>query len=71
MKNKEFKVFKELVIEASLTSLIWRKEDWFNSLTEKQRLEIGLILKHKPEVAKHMRGKELIYVLPGGKEFIE
>ena len=71
MKSKEFKTFIELVQGANMTSSIWIKKSWFDSLTGKQKEELLLILKHKPEVRKAEREGKMFYILPGGLEIEE
>ena len=69
MKAKAFKFFAEEVLAASAASPVWRFSEYWNDMTERQRLDMAQILDHKPDVRKLERDGETVYQLPTGREW--
>ena len=69
MKAKAFKYFLEEILAASATSPVWRFSEYWNGMTEKQRLEVAQILDHNPDVRKMVRDGVKVYQLPTGREW--
>lgn len=70
MKAKTFKFFVEEILAASAASPVWRFSEYWNGMTEKQRLEVAQILDHNPDVRKLVRDGVKVYQLPTGREWI-
>lgn len=69
MKAKAFKFFVEEVLAASAASPVWRFSEYWNDMTERQRLDMAQILDHKPDVRKLVRDGVTVYQLPTGREW--
>ena len=69
MKAKAFKYFVEEILAASAASPVWRFGEYWNGMTEKQRLEVAQILDHNPDVRKLVRDGVTVYQLPTGREW--
>ena len=69
MKAKTFKYFLDEILAASAVSPVWRFSEYWNGMTEKQRLEVAQILDHNPDVRKLVRDGETVYQLPTGREW--
>lgn len=69
MKAKAFKYFLEEIRAASAASPVWRFSEYWNDMTERQRLEVAQILDHNPDVRKLVRDGVTVYQLPTGREW--
>ena len=69
MKAKAFKYFLEEILAAAAASPVWRFSEYWNGMTEKQRLEVAQILDHNPDVRKLVRDGVTVYQLPTGREW--
>lgn len=69
MKSKAFKYFVDEILAASAASPVWRFGEYWNSMTERQRLEVAQILDHNPDVRKLVRDGVTVYQLPTGREW--
>ena len=69
MKAKAFKYFLEEILAASAVSHVWRFSEYWDGMTEKQRLEVAQILDHNPDVRKLVRDGVTVYQLPTGREW--
>ena len=70
MKAKAFKYFLDEILTASAASPVWRFSEYWNDMTERQRLEVAQILNHNPDVRKLVRDGVTVYQLPTGMEWI-
>ena len=69
MKAKAFKYFLEEILAASADSPVWRFVEYWDGMTENQRLEVAQILDHNPDVRKLVRDGVTVYQLPTGREW--
>lgn len=69
MKAKAFKCFVDEILAASAASPVWRFGEYWNGMTERQRLEVAQILDHNPDVRKLVRDGATVYQLPTGREW--
>lgn len=69
MKARAFKYFLEEILAANAASPVWRFGEYWNDMTEKQRLEVAQILDHNPDVRKLVRDGVTVYQLPTGREW--
>lgn len=69
MKAKAFMYFLGEVLAADAASPVWRFVEYWDGMTEKQRLAVASVLDHNPDVRKLDRGGVTVYQLPGGREW--